>query len=106
MQTGTVAVYVCHTCRLIQAAQLMPNFCSGSAQPCGRARASDVTVRSAGAVPFSIASTMRGGQIGEGSKIPDVPLNLALAFGNLLEGAYAPLDRLRRRRIAILIYVA
>jgi hypothetical protein len=47
-----------------------------------------------------------GGQIGEGSKIPDVPLNLALAFGDLLEGAYAPLDRLRRRRIAILIYVA
>ena len=35
-----------------------------------------------------------GGQIGEGSKLPDVPLNLALDFGDLLEGAYAPLDKI------------
>src|SRR6202035_5216689 len=35
-----------------------------------------------------------GGQIGEGSKIPDVPLDLALAYGDLLAGAHAPLDEI------------
>jgi len=51
---------VCRRCQLIEAAQLMQSFCSCSAQLCGRARASDVTVRPACAVPFSIASTMPG----------------------------------------------
>ena len=59
-RTPVFAVYVCRMCRLIQAAQLMPRFCSCSAQLCGRARARDVTVRSIGAVPFAITSTIRG----------------------------------------------
>jgi hypothetical protein len=78
----------------------MPSFCFCSTQLCGRARASDVTARSAGAVPLAIASTTRGRQIGEGSKIPDVPLDLALAFGDFLEGAPASLGEICPSSIA------
>ena len=60
-QTDTVVCCVClPQVWLIQAAQLMPSFCSCSAQLCGRARASDVTVRPAGAGLLAIASTIRG----------------------------------------------
>ena len=48
--------------------QVIPNLCSCAAQPCGSARASVVTVRSAGALPLAMASTMRGDTKASGAR--------------------------------------
>ena len=64
--------------------QTTPNFFCCLVQLCGSALVSEVTVRSAGALPLTSASTMRGDE-GQWNEPPDVALDLVLDSGDLLE---------------------